>query len=268
MKYEFINFTVMTSPYIFHTDDVDFLHDYPSWHEALEIIYVKDGAGIAYVDSEKFEIKPNDIIIANSGSIHNFVGNPFVKYHCLIADDRFCEQNGLDITKIRFCPKVNDEKICRTYDEFVNQIENESSKYGELGIRAYLLKLLYEIAENYTQSQSEFKEQNTEMINTVKSIMDYIGKNFPKKITVDEIIKKSGFSRAYFSREFKRITRKTIVDYINTVRCIHAAELIEKKKLKIGEAALMCGFESPAYFSKIYKKIMKKSPSDMLKKVQ
>lgn len=265
MKYEFINFTMMTSPYIFHTDIVDFLNDGLSWHEALEIIYVKEGTGAAYVDSEEIKMKPNDIIIINSGSIHNFTGNPLVKYHCLIADDRFCEQNGLDITKIRFCQKVNDERICRTYDELVNQIESES-KYGELGIRAYLLKLLHEIAENYTQSQKEFKEQNAEMINTVKNIMDYIRENFSKKITVDEIIKKSGFSRAYFSREFKRITRKTIVDYINTVRCIHAAELIEKKKIKISEAALLCGFESPAYFSKIYKKIMKKSPSDAMKK--
>ena len=87
-----------------------------------------------------------------------------------------------------------------------------------------------------------------------------------EKIKIEEILEESGFSRAYFSREFKKITGNSIVDYINFVRCSRTEELISTGDYIISEAAEMCGFSSMSYFSKTYKKFMGRLPSETVKK--
>jgi AraC-like DNA-binding protein len=57
-------------------------------------------------------------------------------------------------------------------------------------------------------------------------------------------------------------TGKTLVEYINIVRCEHARELLSSGSFNVGESAEQCGFQDISYFSRIYKKYIGILPSE------
>ncbi|ELP5185316.1 helix-turn-helix transcriptional regulator, partial [Clostridium perfringens] len=69
-------------------------------------------------------------------------------------------------------------------------------------------------------------------------------------------------SKYYTCRTFKEVTGKTILDYINHIRCINARNLILYNGYTISESAYKSGFNNLSYFSKTYKKYMGLLPSE------
>lgn len=84
-------------------------------------------------------------------------------------------------------------------------------------------------------------------------------------MTVEDILKKVGFSRAHFSREFKKYIGVSIIEYVNYVKCDRARMLMNKGN-SVSEAAVLCGFNNLSYFSKMYRKIIGNLPSNDLNK--
>lgn len=238
---------------------------YFHWHEEIELIYVTDGCGYGFNDSVKTYLEKGDILVVNSGEIHTFGSDNEMTYQCIIINEGFLRKNGIDITKTLFCHHIRNEKMAEIFEEMY-KISEAQTDYKELRLKTDLLRLFCIMADKYIADISEKPYHNALIINGVKGAINYIHENFPKKITIDEIVDKSGFSRAYFSREFKKITGKSIVDYINFIRCTRADELISSGEYNIGKAAEICGFSNLSYFTKIYKKIMGRLPSELLKK--
>ena len=92
----------------------------------------------------------------------------------------------------------------------------------------------------------------------------YIKQNYNQSITVDEIVNHVGFSRAYFSREFKKHTGVSLITYLNYIRCSQARNMLGKGT-SINETAEACGFQNLSYFSKTYRKLMGVLPSADMK---
>ncbi len=95
----------------------------------------------------------------------------------------------------------------------------------------------------------------------VKSALAYINLHYADKdIGLDTVARELGYAAAYLSRIFKRETAVGVVDYINGVRILHAARLLESHKA--GDVAFMVGYNNYNYFNKNFRKIMGVSPSE------
>lgn len=80
----------------------------------------------------------------------------------------------------------------------------------------------------------------------------YIRFNLSQWITVDEVIKISGYSKTVFYRIFKSIMKVSPREYIETERFkIASTLLLEGKKVK--EVAKAIGFNDVSYFNKVFK---------------
>ena len=64
----------------------------------------------------------------------------------------------------------------------------------------------------------------------------------------------------YLSQTFKKETNKNIWDYLAQYRLSKAKELLLTSNLKIYAIAELCGFGSPQYFNKIFKRLTGFSP--------
>jgi AraC-like DNA-binding protein len=53
-------------------------------------------------------------------------------------------------------------------------------------------------------------------------------------------------------------------EFIRDIRMKRAAQLLDQNKISISEIAYMVGFDSPNYFSKVFKKYYNISPTDYL----
>lgn len=91
--------------------------------------------------------------------------------------------------------------------------------------------------------------------------------SYHKKISLDELANLVNLSKDYLCVLFKKATHHTIIDYLIKIRMGHACNLLmqypEKTAAEVGK---MCGFSSPSYFDKIFKKMYGVAPNVYRKK--
>ncbi len=76
------------------------------------------------------------------------------------------------------------------------------------------------------------------------------------------LAKNQNISLGYLSTIFKKETGKTISEYIREKRILHAAHLLSTTNLQIQTVAVHCGIMDVQYFSKTFKKQMRKTPKE------
>lgn len=99
-------------------------------------------------------------------------------------------------------------------------------------------------------------------IRNINNAIEYIEENLKSEIDIDDVASVANSSKFHFSRIFKIITNKTIKEYIRERRIsVATQELVttNKKISKISEAYL---YESPAAFSKAFKRYNRISPNE------
>jgi YesN/AraC family two-component response regulator len=92
----------------------------------------------------------------------------------------------------------------------------------------------------------------------VDKAMGYIKANFNKEIELLDIANYADVSESYLIRTFKKVTGKTINQYITRVRVQRAQQLL--KSHTVVETSHAVGFKNPSYFSTVFKKSTGMSP--------
>ena len=99
----------------------------------------------------------------------------------------------------------------------------------------------------------------------MRNTFQYIYDNFQKPISTKDISDAMNVSQYYLSHVFKSSTGKTVLEILQFVRCKNAYAMLSSGKFNVSQSAFKSGFNNLSYFSKTYKKIMGKLPTDELK---
>lgn len=100
---------------------------------------------------------------------------------------------------------------------------------------------------------------------SIKIIIDYLNKNFNKKVTLQELSDVVLLSPAHLSRLIKKETGQSFVDLLNSIKIGVAVKLLSETNMKAYEVAEKVGFENYAYFYQVFKKVTGVSPKDYSK---
>ncbi|UOU99137.1 AraC family transcriptional regulator [Chryseobacterium daecheongense] len=128
-----------------------------------------------------------------------------------------------------------------------------------------IMKILNELAtaENKTLLSSYSIELETFVDNDkMKTVHDFVHKNFENKITLDDAAALVNMSSVTFNRFIKKRTGKTFVNYLNEIRISYAARWLMEKNLTVSETAFEAGFNNIANFNKVFKSIKKTTPTE------
>lgn len=87
----------------------------------------------------------------------------------------------------------------------------------------------------------------------VQWIIDHINSSYMHKFSVAELAGELGINACHLSRQFTKKVGRSIQDYLLTVRVFNT-KLYLDKGYTVKEAALMCGFNDPNNFTKLFKK--------------
>jgi signal transduction histidine kinase/DNA-binding response OmpR family regulator len=82
---------------------------------------------------------------------------------------------------------------------------------------------------------------------------------------VNELCNKALISRTHLHLKLKELTGLTTSGFIRTVRLNEAKKLLTTKMYTVSEVANMVGYNDSVYFSKSFKKVFNKLPSELLK---
>lgn len=99
--------------------------------------------------------------------------------------------------------------------------------------------------------------------NPMNKVIQYVMANLDKELTVDDLARVAGFSRAHFSRVFSNFVGHSPAEYVLTERMRRAAKLLAvNTEISVKEVATLTGFDDSNYFSKVFRRIYGASPTE------
>ncbi len=253
-------------PFSFHTDTIKPPRDfYPNWHDNPEFLHCIDGDGEVYIDNSPIKMKKGDTVIINPRRLHATKTNQKMVYHCLIVDEQFFKDNGIDIDKIYFLDKISDPKAKELMENIAHAFKRKWTDFSVPKIRLCVLEYIYYISKNFSNESKQKAKKISKSYAAVLDSIEYISNHYKEPLSLDEISARAGFSRFHFSRLFKENTGSTMIELLNAKRCEAAAILIRNTSMSISEICFECGYDSPSYFAKTFNKIYGHLPSDYRK---
>ena len=97
-------------------------------------------------------------------------------------------------------------------------------------------------------------------VGKIHDLCAYLDAHYAEKITGSTIEAEAGMNFDYLNRTFRRITGKTVFQYLNRVRINRVKELLKTTDMKLAEIAALTGFSDEFYLSRQFKKATGVSP--------
>lgn len=153
------------------------------------------------------------------------------------------------------------EKIIELGENIVNSLKTSEDKSFDITID--ILQLLLISEQLYNKGNTG---ESASLSHITQLAIEYISNHFNKKITVDEIAKKTGYSTIYLSKKFKKDTGKSIYTYLTEYRISQSAILL-KEGYNVTETCYSVGFGDCSNFIRTFKKVNGISPYKYKKSV-
>lgn len=157
--------------------------------------------------------------------------------------------------KTRFCILTDQEHIYVTFHAILYEWEHDQPERDTM-----LTSLLQEFFIRLTRS---FHAHNRPTgIQYLTSACDYIKQNFQEPLTLEKIAAHVGISRSYLAQLFSTQLNRSVVEYIQTIRCDHAAYLLNTTSLPIIDIAMETGFNNRQHFTRTFGKLYGMPPHE------
>ncbi len=93
-------------------------------------------------------------------------------------------------------------------------------------------------------------------------MLEFMDKNYAKKITLRDIAEYACLSDSYAGRQFMKETGKSFRAYLNEIRVEKSKELLKNPTIPLLEVAQCVGFEEQSYYTHIFKKLTGMTPNE------
>lgn len=235
------------------------------WHEDIEFIYVTDGDGILTNDEEKYYITAGDLVIINSNNIHSLSARySTIEFYCFQININLLENFGFDLDLFYPKTEISDIYVITKFKKIIDQIQNKTFNY-KISVKIDFLSIfLYMYNASSMPQYSNNKHDSKKAI--IKKSIKYLKEHLDNRISVDTVAKSVGLNKYYFCHAFKEVVGKTMLEYLNALRINHATQLLLQNNFNISQIAFTCGFETPSYFTKVFKRKFGITPNQYRKK--
>ena len=136
-----------------------------------------------------------------------------------------------------------------------NKIQKKQTAANVLESKKLSFELFSLLVERYTKSvltEDEYKKQ-FKTLDRFNQILHYLDKHYSEDLSVSNLALQFNMSPSYFAHFFKRNAQKSVIEYVNEMRILHAKNILDKEDLSIAEIALRVGFSDINYFSRKFK---------------
>ena len=104
--------------------------------------------------------------------------------------------------------------------------------------------------------------QNPKKQDYVERAISYMTQHLESSLTLDELAHAVRLSRPHFVSVFRKVTGASPIDYYMRLKIQRACQYLDLTNLSIKEIAKSVGIGDPYYFSRLFHKMMKQSPSE------
>ena len=223
-------------------------------HEFFHFIYVTSGAGDITIGEKHYSLTPGNIYLTPPFFEHAFFNGHSESLKTLeIKFNMHNPEAKEKITKLPFRMSVKNypiKSVLQTIHQETSKSRIMSSEIINLNFQlliVFLLRCYDDLLKNLDCNKNA--ESFSSEIDTVISYMD---ENLSENINLDELAQVAGFEKNYFLRKFKKITRQTPMNFLKDKRLEKAKELLLYSDMNTSQIAIVTGFKTVHYFSKVF----------------
>jgi len=233
----------------------------PHMHKEMEILSVISGSAKFVSEGKTYDIKEGDIIVIPPFKIHNFIilaGCDF-RHICLCFDLDLLYNKALKekMEKEELVPQnIIRNSECGHYVKEAFIANKEKTAGWELTVVGNLSLFFGALQKNNWIFESAAEQKN----HVVREILEFIFENYGENISSSQVARRLHINNSYFCRYFKKTFGCTFHNYLSDYRIEKAKIFLKTTDFSISEISQKTGFESFAYFSRIFKDKMGCTP--------
>ena len=252
---------------------------YWHYHPEVELVYIKEGFGKRYVGNHISKFQDGDLILMGPNIPH--YGYEFglqgVNEEIVIQFKKDLIKTSVEImpelvsiNKLIEKSKSGISFFGKTRQDIGVQLESmeEKSPFGRLMCMMKVLQILSQSDEcevlNAQGMTLIIQNQDDERINKV---YNFVKENYEKEISLEQISQVAVMTVPAFCRYFKKSTKKTFTQFVNEFRVRQAIRLLSVGNNSLSEIAGEVGFNSFSHFTKQFKRVTSKTPSEYKKSI-
>lgn len=242
------------------------------WHDEFQFVLIIKGEAIFQINEEKRVVREGEGLFINSSCLHmaKDMNDSGCVYICLNVSPQFVLSQELYTTYVNpFIQATNLPYVHLDKRELwannildaivkVNQLIQQKPPYYEMDITVQFTLIWKNLIIN--GFQLEYEQMKMLKSHRMKQMLNWIHTHFAEKILLNDIASAGQLSRSECCRYFKRILKKTPLNYVIDYRIQKSLVLLQQPESNVTDVAFQVGFNSTSYFIDQFKKSMNMTP--------
>ncbi|WP_146399538.1 helix-turn-helix domain-containing protein [Planctomycetes bacterium CA13] len=247
-------------------------------HDFCEIVIVTGGSGLHITGKDAWELSPGDAFVIGGSRPHDYVNMDQLRLINILFDPASIDMQLYDLPSLPgYHALFHLEPAWRQRHQFesrlrltardltttiglVNQLEGELKRRDKafgFTATAIFMQLTAHLSRCYGNSEGSDSISLLRLAETIT----YIETHYADPLQLKDLISVSRMSRRSYLRAFRTATGRTPIAYLLKIRIAKAAELLRSTQMSVTEIAFEVGFSDSNYFSRQFRGIMGKTPS-------
>ena len=242
------------------------------YHEFCKLLMLVSGQGSYYVDKQHYLLRPGDIVMIGSRSIHRpelEEASPYERIIIYISPEYLGRMSTADCDLLSLFSGERghvlrpQEPLRKLLFQLASGLERELGReaFGrEIASGADLLRLLVEIGRGMEDRSSALPNPATPENRRISELLRYLETHITEELDIDRLADAFYLSKFYLMRLFRKETGTTIYAYLTQRRLMLAREQMASGK-SATEACYASGFHSYSSFTRAYGKYFGTTPT-------
>ncbi len=137
---------------------------------------------------------------------------------------------------------------------------NIMEKLGRLGTMEQIVQWINWFKGEVSSILERRKDTRPERI--AELVREYVMEHYRERISLGQVAEALNISQGYLSTAFKKQSGEPFTAYVSEIKIEKAKELIDGHQYMMYEISDLLGFDTPFYFSKVFKKVTGMSPKE------
>jgi AraC-like DNA-binding protein len=240
------------------------------------IVLIGQGNKSCYVGDQAFNYGAGDILVtmlpipvetvvteasADKPLLAVAVGIDFARLANVLMKIENADQNAFQPIQANSSSIFSTTAKVKLLDAFTRLLEAlEDTRDAEVLSDAIIDEIYYRILMDERNGELRYLLQQRGEIQRISKAVEHIHQNLEQPVSVEKLADLVHMSRSAFFDKFKDVMHVSPLQYAKSVK-LHSAQALIREGKKANEAGYMVGYNSPAQFSREYKRHFGFAPS-------
>ena len=252
------------------------------WHEEIQIALVTEGEVVFRAEEQEIRLCAGQGFFVNSGVHHEahptqrgdgvYICVNFLPNVIFGQADSVVRRDYVD--PVLYCDSLRSfplleqpwhQEICGLLRELA-KVE-DAAEYGyEIRMTILLRQIWHLIVVNNRENIEQKSNVSFSDRQRMRALKTYIHKHYMEQIALADIAAAGHISRGECCRVFKRVEKRSPVQYLTRFRLEQSLKLLGSTELSVQEIARQVGFGTGSYFTEKFREEMQCTPTEYRRK--